>query len=305
MSTWVSSINGSPLLLRSESYQDRFRCHLILEGCFHESGPLDQSGVFSNRRWIGFLEGPPEGRWCVSDRPRALTPMDRCGCDYRPSLGSTRGEAQDARASERLLAPPAQSEPRRALPAPQPPDAVTRIYRPSCAVAFSSQPINLLRVAALKVGRSRRPSRWRTQMPSIIKSLTLAELPARSKDPLTNRRNNLLKKLEDQAALAANPDYVRVQHRWTGKGDARRRVEKQTSVKPWWREDHSGRAYMTIRVGQTPLEFEKGKAAIVTTRDELSALIARLRDAIASGEADSLIARVPVKAVGTKKRKAA
>ena len=126
-------------------------------------------------------------------------------------------------------------------------------------------------------------------MPSIIKSLTLAELPARSKDPLTNRRNNLLKKLEDQAALAANPDYVRVQHRWTGKGDARRRVEKQTSVKPWWREDHSGKAYMTIRVGQTPLEFEKGKAAIVTTRDELSALIAR----------------VPVKAVGTKKRKAA
>jgi hypothetical protein len=142
-------------------------------------------------------------------------------------------------------------------------------------------------------------------MPSIIKSLTLAELPARSKDPLTNRRNNLLKKLEDQAALAANPDYVRVQHRRTGKGDARRRVEKQTSVKPWWREDHSGRAYMTIRVGQTPLEFEKGKAAIVTTRDELSALIARLRDAIASGEADSLIAKVPVKAVGTKKRKAA
>ena len=52
-------------------------------------------------------------------------------------------------------------------------------------------------------------------------------------------------------------------------------------------------------------EFEKGKAAIVTTRDELSALIAKLRDAIASGEADSLIAKVPVKAVGTKKRKAA
>jgi hypothetical protein len=25
------------------------------------------------------------------------------------------------------------------------------------------------------------------------------------------------------------PDYVRVQHRWTGKGDARRRVEKQTT----------------------------------------------------------------------------
>jgi hypothetical protein len=76
---------------------------------------------------------------------------------------------------------------------------------------------------------------------------------------LTNRRNSILKKLEDEAALAANPDYVRVQHRRTGKGDARRRVEKQTSVKPWWREDHSGRAYMTIRVGQTPLEFEEGR----------------------------------------------
>jgi hypothetical protein len=43
---------------------------------------------------------------------------------------------------------------------------------------------------------------------------------------LTNRRNSILKKLEDEAALAANPDCVRVQHRWTGKGDARRRVEK-------------------------------------------------------------------------------
>src|SRR5262245_28956117 len=145
-------------------------------------------------------------------------------------------------------------------------------------------------------------------MPSIIKSLTLAELPARSKDPLTNRRNNLLKKLEDQAALAANPDYVRVQHRWTGKGDARRRVEKQTSVKPWWREDHSGKAYMTVRVGATPIDLAPGKQAVVVLKDELPGLIEKLREACLAGEMDDAIGRmtrtVPRKGKMTSARRA-
>src|SRR6516165_6134330 len=69
MSTWESAIKGSPLLLRSESYQDRFRCHLILEGPFHESGPLDQSGF--SRTSVDWVFGKARQRVAGAGRSAA------------------------------------------------------------------------------------------------------------------------------------------------------------------------------------------------------------------------------------------
>jgi hypothetical protein len=114
----------------------------------------------------------------------------------------------------------------------------------------------------------------------ILKSLTFTNLPARSHDPVANRRAKLVSRLEEQRQLLQDPSYLRVTQRWTGKGDERRQVEKKQPVRPWWRADSAGRIVMCVYHGTKPIEFEKGKAAIaVPSRDKLPGLIDALIDA--------------------------
>ena len=108
----------------------------------------------------------------------------------------------------------------------------------------------------------------------ILKSLTFTAVPARSHDPVANRRAKLVERLEEQKKLLANPSFVRTVQRWTGKGEERRQLEKQQRVKPWWRADSAGHIVMAIYHGARPVEFEKGKAGIaVASRDKLPSLI--------------------------------
>ena len=139
----------------------------------------------------------------------------------------------------------------------------------------------------------------------ILKNLTFTAVPARSNDPVANRRAKLIERLEEQKALVANPSYVRMTQRWTGKGDERRQVEKQQRVRPWRRADASGGLVMSVYHGTKPIEFEKGKAGIaVVSKEKLPALIDSLIGAVRAGELDDLLARV--KPVGApKSRKAA
>jgi hypothetical protein len=135
----------------------------------------------------------------------------------------------------------------------------------------------------------------------ILKSLTFTNLPARSHDPVANRRAKLVSRLEEQRQLVQNSSYVRVVQRWTGKGDDRRQVEKKQSVRPWWRADSAGRLVMCVYHGTKPIEFEKGKAAIaVPSRDKLPALIDTLIAAAKAGELDEVMTRA-VKPVGAPK----
>lgn len=139
----------------------------------------------------------------------------------------------------------------------------------------------------------------------ILKNLTFTTVPARSQDPVANRRAKLIERLEEQKALLADASYVRKAQRWTGKGDERRQIEKQQRVRPWWRADGSGHVVFSVFHGARPLEFEKNKAGIsVASRDKLTALIDSLIGATQAGELDDLLARV--KPVGAPKaRKAA
>ena len=139
----------------------------------------------------------------------------------------------------------------------------------------------------------------------ILKNLTFTAVPARSQDPIANRRAKLVERLIEQKALLADASYVRKTQRWTGKGDARRQIEKQQRVRPWWRADGSGHVVFSVFHGARPLEFEKNKAGIaVASRDKLPALIDSLIGATQAGELDDLLARV--KPVGAPKaRKAA
>jgi hypothetical protein len=138
----------------------------------------------------------------------------------------------------------------------------------------------------------------------ILKNLTFTAVPARSHDPVSNRRAKLVERLEEQKALLADASYVRKTQRWTGKGDERRQVEKQQRFRPRWRIDASGGLVMSVYHGTRPIEFEKGKAGIaVASRERLPALIDSLIGAVRAGELDDMLARV--KPVGAPKAKRA
>lgn len=140
----------------------------------------------------------------------------------------------------------------------------------------------------------------------ILKSLTFTAVPARSHDPVANRRAKLAERLEEQRMLLANPSYVRVVQRWVGKGDERRQVEKQQRVRPWWRADAAGGVVMSVFYGTKPIEFERGKAGIaVASRDKLAALIDALIGAAKAGELDGLMAASGRPVGAPKARKAA
>src|SRR5471030_2511041 len=139
----------------------------------------------------------------------------------------------------------------------------------------------------------------------VLKSLTFTAVPARSQDPVANRRAKLVGRLEEQRLLLQNPSYVRTVQRWTGKGDERRQVEKRQRVRPWWRADAAGNLVMSVYYGTKPIEFEKGKAGIaVASKDKLPALIDTLIGAAKAGELDDLMASSG-KPVGTPKARRA
>lgn len=138
----------------------------------------------------------------------------------------------------------------------------------------------------------------------ILKTLTFTAVPARSHDPVFNRRAKLVERLEEQKALLADASYVRRTQRWAGKGDERRQTEKQQRVRPWWRADASGGLVFSVYHGTKPIEFERGKAGIaVASKEKLPALIDSLIGAVRAGELDDILARV--KPVGTPKSKKA
>jgi hypothetical protein len=140
----------------------------------------------------------------------------------------------------------------------------------------------------------------------ILKNLTFTSVPARSHDPVANRRAKLAERLEEQKKFLQNPSYVRTVQRWTGKGDERRQIEKQQRVRPWWRADAAGNIVMSVYYGTKPIEFERGKAGIaVASRDKLAALIDTLIGAAKTGELDGLMAASDKPVGAPKARKAA
>jgi hypothetical protein len=90
-----------------------------------------------------------------------------------------------------------------------------------------------------------------------------------------------------------------------GDGGVRSVVEKQQRVSPWWVQLADGSYLFTIRSGWKPIEFDKGKAAIVVlSEDKLPTIIDTLIAAVRNGELDEHLAQGSK--VGTvKKRKAA
>ena len=142
---------------------------------------------------------------------------------------------------------------------------------------------------------------------AILKSLTLTALPATTANPTLDRRARTIARLEEQKLLLADPNFMRTVRSWVKKDGERMPVEKQQRVSPSWRLAANGSYLFFIRVGQRPLEFDKGKSAIaVPSLDKLPPVIDALISAVRGGELDEQLAQASKLAtVGSSKRRAA
>ena len=139
-----------------------------------------------------------------------------------------------------------------------------------------------------------------------LKSLTFAVLPKREANPVQERRTKTVAHLEEQKQLFANPNYTRtVRTSVKNEDGVRTAVEKQQRVAPWWMQVADGSYLFTIRSGWKPIEFDKGKSAIVVhSHEKLPAIIDTLIAAVRNGELDEHLAQGSKVGMG-KKRKAA
>ena len=145
-------------------------------------------------------------------------------------------------------------------------------------------------------------------MANTLKSLTFAPLPKLSAaDPVVQRRNKLITRLQQQIALAQDPSYQLTRQKWVkGENGVKALRELPKKVRPWWRTDGAGNVVLTVRYGAKPIEFEKGKAAIaVGKKDKLIQTIETVIAAVEAGELDSTLGHMSKIAVQLKGKKAA
>ena len=145
-------------------------------------------------------------------------------------------------------------------------------------------------------------------MTTLIKSLTLTALPKlTAADPVIQRRNKLIVRLQQQIALVKDPQFTLTRQKWiadeTGVKQLRSLPKK---VRPWWRIDPTGAVVLTVRYGAKPIEFSKGLAAIaVGKKEKLISTIETVIAAVEAGELDAVLATMSKSAVMTKGKKAA
>ena len=88
--------------------------------------------------------------------------------------------------------------------------------------------------------------------------------PLQNNNPIAARRRKLIAKIDEQIQLAANKDYTPTQHKWvTDEHGNQRKVEVAKRVQRWWTASVDGKINLVVRYGSTPLEFAKGKNAII------------------------------------------
>src|ERR1700739_932550 len=140
-------------------------------------------------------------------------------------------------------------------------------------------------------------------MANTLKSLTFAPLPKLSAaDPVVQRRNKLIARLQQQIALANDPNYKVARQKWVkGENGVKELRDQPKKVSPWWRTDATGNVMLTGRDGAKPVEVERGKAPIaVGKKDKLIATIETVIAAVEAGELDAVLGQMSKTAVQTK-----
>jgi hypothetical protein len=125
-----------------------------------------------------------------------------------------------------------------------------------------------------------------------LKSLTFAALPKlTAADPVIQRRNKLIVRLQQQIALVQDPQFTLTRQKWiTDEAGVKQLRELKKRVRAWWRIDPTGAVVLTVRYGARVIEFAPGKAAIAVGKNEkLIPTIESLIEIVEAGELDELI----------------
>lgn len=70
-------------------------------------------------------------------------------------------------------------------------------------------------------------------------------------------------------------------------------IEVDKRLRQWWTKQQDGKVLFTVRYGSKPLEFEKGKGAIVLkSMDELLEVLPKLIAAAEAGEFDKYVPNI-------------
>ena len=141
-----------------------------------------------------------------------------------------------------------------------------------------------------------------------FKTLTFTSLPRlTAADPVVQRRNKLIVRLQQQIALVQDPQFTLTRQKWvTDEAGVKQLRELRKRVRSWWRTDIAGNVVLTVRYGAKPIEFEKGKAAIaVGKKEKLISTIETLILAVEAGELDGTLSTMSKTAVMTKGKRAA
>src|SRR5450830_520136 len=143
---------------------------------------------------------------------------------------------------------------------------------------------------------------------SQLKSLTFTPLPkASSADPVIQRHNKLIVRLQQQIALVQDPNFTLTRQKWiVDENGIRQLRELRKKVRAWWRTDPTGAVVLTVRYGAKPIEFAPGKAAIaVGKKEKLIPILETVIQAVEAGELDGVLATMSKSAVMTKGKRAA
>ena len=133
---------------------------------------------------------------------------------------------------------------------------------------------------------------------STLNTLKLvAAKPQRENNPVIQRRQKLLLKLDEQIALAAAKAAGTV---YTAMRSKRVKdeagnvsvVQQPKRVKAWFWAVDGGKVCVAVKYGNKVVELAKGRTAVETTAAELTATLAVLRKAVESGEIDTQIEAV-------------
>lgn len=95
---------------------------------------------------------------------------------------------------------------------------------------------------------------------SILDPLKLVQhCPQSANDPVVNRRNKLVSKIEEQIALSTDSEFSPTKTKWvTDEDGSQKKVEYTKRVKRWWNNAADASVLLTVRYGSKPLELAKG-----------------------------------------------
>ena len=130
---------------------------------------------------------------------------------------------------------------------------------------------------------------------------TTAKKPAQL-SPVQSRRNKLIRRIDEQLALAAALAESRTYAPTKTKvvideaSGEKRNVETAKRFRQWWFTADNGKIALTVRYGAKVLELMKGKTAIeIASASELVKTLELVKTATAAGELDDTIAAASAK----------